>query len=357
MGFFKLIVPSDKLHANFKSISHDNLELERNIFYQWAEGFVDRDGKVIKEFQTTFNSTFWEVYLHAAFKELGASINWQHPSPDFNVLKNDSDIIVEAVVSNSADGKENEWERTFSAESMESIKRFGKINHEAMIRLSNSILSKYRLYNTKYKNLNHVKNKPFVIAVAPFEQPWFNLQYTRPICAVLYDHYVDEDEYLDNPGKYPAGPPVRNLGFIEKDNGASIQLGLFTNELMREVSAVIFSCTATWGKLSAMKHNFFSGCTVDSVWSVDKSGTPERRSEDHRLYHEKIVDGLCILHNPYAINPLPTDIFFCQGVAQYKYFIHDKTLHAIGLENSLLHRNVIDIRPTNKGFMRFMRPF
>ncbi len=358
MDFFKIMVPDEKQHANFKSVLHDARHLDRQIFSQWADGFIDRDGKIVKEFQTTFNSTFWEVYLYRVFKELDIYIDWHYPSPDFSLSKGENEFIVEAVVSNSADGKINEWEKTFTKETMDSIKRFKKINHEAMIRLSNSILSKHRLYVNKYKNLGHVKGKPFVIAVAPFEQPWFNLQYTRPICSVLYDHYVDEDEYLDNPGKYQKGPPVKKLGFIEKDNGAEIQLGLFTNDRMKDVSAVIFSCTATWGKLSAMKHNFFSGCKVDTVWSIDQYGTPEKRSQDLREYHEKVVDGLCVFHNPYATYPLSPEIFNNQGIAQYNYFVDDESVHAIGVENSLLYRSVVDLSSIKgKSRFNFMRMF
>ena len=170
MDFFKIMVPDEKQHANFKSVLHDARHLDRQIFSQWADGFIDRDGKIVKEFQTTFNSTFWEVYLYRVFKELDIYIDWHYPSPDFSLSKGENEFIVEAVVSNSADGKINEWEKTFTKETMDSIKRFKKINHEAMIRLSNSILSKHRLYVNKYKNLGHVKGKPFVIAVAPFER-------------------------------------------------------------------------------------------------------------------------------------------------------------------------------------------
>ena len=59
-----------------------------------------------KEFQTTFNSTFWEVYLYRVFKELDIYIDWHYPSPDFSLSKGENEFIVEAVVSNSADGKD-----------------------------------------------------------------------------------------------------------------------------------------------------------------------------------------------------------------------------------------------------------
>lgn len=38
-----------------------------------GEGLLDRSGeakKFVTEWQTTFNSSFWELYLNKAFKEL-----------------------------------------------------------------------------------------------------------------------------------------------------------------------------------------------------------------------------------------------------------------------------------------------
>ncbi|MEM8445534.1 hypothetical protein Q4R95_19615, partial [Morganella morganii] len=96
-------------------------------------------------------------------------------------------------------------------------KRFDKINREAMVRICNSLKAKEKKYVDNYSKIAHVKNKPFVIAIAPFEQPYFNMQYDRAICSVLYDYYVNEDLYLDNPSKYPDGPPEEHLGYITKD--------------------------------------------------------------------------------------------------------------------------------------------
>jgi hypothetical protein len=39
-----------------------------DVLTDWARGFIDRDGKFVKEFQTTFNSCFWELYVYAVLK-------------------------------------------------------------------------------------------------------------------------------------------------------------------------------------------------------------------------------------------------------------------------------------------------
>src|ERR1017187_7241194 len=99
MDLFKPIVPLEQQHPNFRSVCHSDMgcDGERETLQKWAEGFEDRDGKFVQEFQKTFNSCFWEVYLHAAFKELGFSADYSHARPDF-VLSGASDIIAEATI-------------------------------------------------------------------------------------------------------------------------------------------------------------------------------------------------------------------------------------------------------------------
>ncbi|MDY4299403.1 hypothetical protein SO486_05255 [Pseudomonas salmasensis] len=321
MDFFTPIVEESKQNKNFKSVLAGFRAAERELFTMWAEGFEDRDGKVVKEFQTTFNSTFWEVYLHACFREYGFVQDWTSSTPDFCLTSNGCDFIVEATTGNAAQGKPNEWDKTYSFEELKSVRRFGELNKEAMIRLSNAVVGKARKYDKFYKTLNHVYGKPFIIAVAPFEQPHFNLQYDRPIRALLYDYYVDEDAYSDNPELYPDGPPSVSLGSVQKDNGSDVPLGLFDSLEMVEVSAVVFSCVATWGKLSAMSSNDETVTQVMSVWATPPNGVPEKRIGPPSECGEALLDGLQVFHNPNARYPLSPEIFRKDRVVQH-YFDH-----------------------------------
>lgn len=315
MKLFDPIIDEAKLHPNFKSTMGSTNEPERNEFLRWAEGFPDRDGKFVKQFQETFNSSFWEVYLYAVFKEYGFDFDWNHSSPDFNVTADNHNFIVEATTANSAVGKLNEWEKKHSPGELKNIK-FNELNSEAIIRLSNSIIGKSKYFKQKYAKLEHVKNKPFILAIAPFEQPNFNLQYNRPIMALLYNYYVDEDAYLKDPELYPEGPPTKELDFVEKDNGAEIPLGIFLDDQYSEISAVIFSCTATWGKLDAMVNNPEVYCSIQSIWATEPDGVPEARGASRENHQECLTDGLQIYHNPFAKYPLPVETFKRKGVTQ-----------------------------------------
>ena len=42
----------------------------------WARGFRDRDGKFVQEFQRTFDSCFWELYVFAVLKQYRLEVDF-----------------------------------------------------------------------------------------------------------------------------------------------------------------------------------------------------------------------------------------------------------------------------------------
>ncbi len=318
MDLFTQIVPEDKQHPNFKAVLKDpesgrisigqKLKEERKLLESWTEGFPNRDNKFVKEFQTTFNTCFWEIYLYKLFNDYNFRFNWDYSSPDFFLNSNGIDFIVEATTANKAnDERPNEWEKEELLADIlnpEAYKYYqnnmNKANRYSMIRLSNGIFSKYKKYKESYCKLEHVKNKPFVLAIAPFEQPFFYYQYNRPIMALLYDIYVDEEISYKNPKDYPY-PPTIYLNSIEKDNGADIPLGFFNDDSMKEISAILFNANALWSKLNSRERNL-NFLTKKGIIIEKTKELPE--------------DGLMILHNPYAKYPLDKSIFRKDRVCQ-----------------------------------------
>src|SRR5207302_9000908 len=103
-----------------------------------------------------------------------------------------------------------------------------ELNRAAMVRLLNSISEKSKKYLKSYQRLPHVAGKPFVLALTPFDQPFFYLQVQRAIEAVLYDYYVDEQAYIDDPAKL-ASVSAQNLKVVCKNNGVELPLGIFND--------------------------------------------------------------------------------------------------------------------------------
>ena len=97
MDLFTPIVGEAERHPNFRTISKCANQFNVDVLNEWASGFRDRDGKFVKEFQTTFDSSFWELYLFAVLKHFGLHVDFSVSSPDF-LVTNDGGMNLEATV-------------------------------------------------------------------------------------------------------------------------------------------------------------------------------------------------------------------------------------------------------------------
>jgi hypothetical protein len=83
MRLFDPIVEPALQHPNFRSLLELRNGFTLDVLNDWANGFVDRDRKFVREFQTTFNSSFWELYVFAVLKKFGLRPDFSKSSPDF----------------------------------------------------------------------------------------------------------------------------------------------------------------------------------------------------------------------------------------------------------------------------------
>lgn len=107
MDLFDSRFPDPKLHDHFRLIRSDpNYADVLPVIQNWASGLLDRTGecqKFIKEFQSTFNSSMWELYLNRALVDLGCSVDYSKSAPDFFVKgPGEYEFNIEAVVSDQA---------------------------------------------------------------------------------------------------------------------------------------------------------------------------------------------------------------------------------------------------------------
>ena len=301
LDLFTPLVPATDFHPAFNQIIEHSLPFERAVLDQWAKGFADRDGKFVKEFQTTFDSSFWELYLFAVFKELGLKCDLTKSSPDFCVVSPDL-FSVEAVVALNAVGTTS----VPNANPSEFPQDLNEFNRHAIIRLLNSLDSKHRKYDDYYCKLEHVKEKPFVLAIASFDRPKFQLQAQRAIEAVLYRYYVDEESFLRKEGGSEC-PAPHDKEHVIKDSGASLPLGLFCDKRMSGISAVIQSTSGTWSKVTAMSDD--PDVIIDAVYENRREGGMSFYRGPNSFYKEHLLDGLRVYHNPYADYPLDPELF------------------------------------------------
>ncbi len=341
LNLFSPLVKESDFHPNFKRIySSPYFQCHRDCIQRWTEGFIDRDNKIIKEFQTTFNSSFWEFYLFNLFKEYGFNVAFDE-HPDFLLKNSNKEIAVEAVVANNAQMAIPEWEINGRLEKIDDLcQDFTAFNQDAIIRLSNSIISKYKLYLNTYSKLTSVRGKPFVIAIAPFHSQFSYFCADVPIRALLYDYYVDEAALKKQPQLYPDNrPPTVHLKSVKKNDTVEIPLGLFNDNNMSEVSAILFNPVATMGKVCALCKESFPHCDYYRI-GLSPSGDVYSGLFSKNDFEETIFSGLQVYHNPYAKYKIPDDFFKNPEVIQCFGYGDDDTLLYDHYDNILMARFV-----------------
>ena len=98
VDLFSPMLDEHQQHLVFRRLCGPGQAAERDVLRDWSEGFVDRDGKFVKEFQTTFESSMWELYVHACIRELGGVVDFKHTRPDFVASLRGVDLCIEATV-------------------------------------------------------------------------------------------------------------------------------------------------------------------------------------------------------------------------------------------------------------------
>jgi hypothetical protein len=339
MDLFTDVVSSDKQHFIYKYIKKDEHWAERDVLTEWAKGFQDRDGKFVKEFQTTFEPCLWELYLHAYMKELGHVTNFSFDAPDF-VIDRDCEFCIEATVALPAQGEQPAYGFGSEVE----LGDFNEFNSQAAVRITNSFIGKVRKLRERYSKLDHCKNKPFVIAIASYDRPFSHFAASRPVLAAMYGLYHDEEKTMssnaDNIISY-------NVDTALKNGSAEINMGLFCTPEFSDVSAVIYSSLATWGKLKALSDNPSAPDVFQTFTPDPESLYPMVHTTQKSAYKEHLLDGLYVLHNPFADHPLPPDALGHDRIAQC-YMESDGYIDIEAPEDFLLIRYLRAIKYTKK---------
>lgn len=347
-------IPNDDLHVKFKLLRDEPTYYgAKKIIEDWTNNFFDKDNKIIKEFQTTFHSSFWEFYLHSVFEKIGFKLNTENNRPDF-IISSPEEIYIEAVVSEIKDAGRSENERIQddifnNLLPISTKKEFSELIDEAIVRHSNSInskLKKYTGFNVKnkwksgYVDCKWVnKDRPYLIALASFDQISYGKEYIYSMEALLYGMYYN-----------PETKTYIKRGSIKKPGtNSDIEIGIFNNPLMQDVSAVIFSNTLTLGKLSSLSKSNGTP-SFQSIINVRYSYDPPHY-RIHEVEHdnpEYLLDGLYIFHNPNAKNKLSEDLLSSSGLLQFTIDSYEIAMQ--GLHMPIVSRFCTPLKPLVEQF-------
>ena len=222
-------------------------------------------------------------------------IDFSHHAPDF-VCSNKA-LIVEAAIASHAQDDIPEWEKTIK--DIADDKDIFEIWEHSTIRLSNALHAKVKKYRESYSNLAHVKSKGFIVAIANLTKPDFTLHGDVPMQWLLYDGLEQ--------------------GVLHKSNGSEVPLGLFRSDAFSDISGVLYSSLATFGKARALGDDV--GNFLFQAVRIKDNFTPIRITASKREYKESLCDGLRLFLNPYASYPLNADDFDDMGI---RTFVADK---------------------------------
>ncbi|MCX4026936.1 glycosaminoglycan attachment site [Endozoicomonas sp. SM1973] len=329
MNLFDAIIPVEKQHPIYKLICEEKYTPERVVLLDWADGFIDRDGNFVHEFQSTFEPCLWELYLHACLKELGASIDFSFSRPDFVATCGES-ICIEATIAAPPVG----GAAPYGHDASDIPDDLNEFNSQSTLRICNSFSSKEKKYRESYCHLSHVQGKPFVIAIASFDRPYSHMAAGRPVLSALYGLYHDEEMTIAS-----GSPEVisYNVGGVVKNEITDIPLGYFVDDSYSHISAVVYSSLATWGKIRALADNPNANSVYTTFHPNDADIKPTMKVNPKREYVEDLFDGLYVFHNPFATRPLNKTTLNHSRVAQF-FVKEDGELEVIAPNDFLLVR-------------------
>lgn len=324
------------LHPKINLLFDIQYEKERDLLQQWLESFTSPDGekKAIDQFQATFHSVFLEAYLNQLFCLSDARIDTSQTAPDFKVELPGLTYFVEATVANFVNDINLEGSRTEKD-------IYGKNDHYKIIDESISrVLRRLRIKSSDFHRYgDEEKVSPFVIAVGDFSQINYGQTSYFAALAILYNAYYDPEDKTglkilceDSFG--------REYKYKEKHGGEAhdkFELGLFASEKHKHISAVIYTCTLTLGKLTSLLREH--GLAKKYVCLEREVMRIIRKSGDSP--DESLGDGVFVFHNPFAEYPLDDSFLNMRGVSHVRYREDESLIDITCNETSPLVRRYV----------------
>jgi len=308
---FKHIVPKEKLNPIFELL-RDGKQLDpaKLLIEEITSEMSDNDGNFIQQFQTTgFNSRLWEIFLFKFLQQNGFNFDNSHNRPDFYVEKDGFDFFIEATLSSEVADEKFTKEYILKAQKSKDLEVQKKLIEYYVIRMGSILYSKLQ---KKYWELEWVSGKPLVIAITPSHSYLAKFLPDAKIIEYLYGlSYVSKSEEEDHIPKKII--QTENHKYENKE----IPPNFFELPNTENISAVIFTNNSDLHKFNRMGYQ--SGIS-DEIILMERAGlafdtTPSSYPVE---FSQSIIpgeikedwnEGVCIFHNPNALNPLRKDLF------------------------------------------------
>jgi hypothetical protein len=322
VDFFSPVKTKQARHPSFEHLtSNEAYSPAREIIVPMMRWYEDPDKNFIEQFQTTgFDARLWELYLFAMLTENGYAMNRDKAFPDFNCWGMKGELCVEATTVNSSE--------RLPPPPMETLEELKQAHlHYYPIKYGSALFSKL---NKKYWEYDHVKDKPFVIAIQDFNTPISMTISRNGLSSYLYGY--DYRTHHDESGKLFITPiPINEHCWGEK----KIPSTFFKLDGAENISAIIFNSSATISKFnriglmagfgSKKVKMIRSGAAVNFNKNSSKA-KPYVMNVNNHNYTESWIEGMDVFHNPWAKNPLPAEMLI--GAAHH-YLQPDGQIYTI----------------------------
>ena len=244
VDFFLPLADRERLHRGFVKIAEDEgFSPARGIIEPMMRRYEDPDGNFVQQFQTDgFDARIWELYLFAAFVEMGYSVDRSRSAPDFVCQGMPGTFCVEATTVGPTRDQSGSIVSPPALDTPEGIRAFR--NEYMPIKYGSALRSKLL---KRYWEREHVAGRPLVFAIHDFQAPMSMLMSRSALPLYLYGY--DEDWEHDAAGNLHIHPrKVENHRWGDK----VVPSGFFDLPDAENVSAVLFSNSGTISRFDRM---------------------------------------------------------------------------------------------------------
>lgn len=302
VDFFTPIVAEDRINKTFNILINEaRFSPARELIGAMMPFFEDADGNFVEQFQTTgFDPRLWELYLFAAFNELGYAHEEGVAVPDLLLSSPLGRIAIEATTANppqlgaAPDPKTDDEVRAY-------------LENYVQIKLGRALTRKL-CHKQRYWNAAGVDGAPFVIALQDFHAPAAMTRIvplaTEYVFGVRHS-IVEGERRIERLTEHTYGSmrePSNFFGFDEAEN----------------VSAVLLNPQGTITKFNRLGYiagfgnrevrMVRSGLARGELNPADPRPTIFHQDVHDPAYTESWIEGAVVLHNPNARIPLDPDL-------------------------------------------------
>jgi hypothetical protein len=302
---FKDLNNEHKQHPYYKLLNSSiSLSSAKETIKEISYHYKDIDGNFIDQFQSIngFDSRVWELFLFSFFREQFFSFKRDFDSPDYMIEKFNEKIAVEAVIVSRKTDLDSKFKKPQEIEE--------KLINDVPLLFGNALFDKMK---KKYWEKEHVKDKPFLIAIADFHDTMSMSWTFHALLDYLYGYKYENS--FDKKGKLIIKPI--KTGNFKKPNGTEIPSGFFFFPNSENVSGIIFSSCGTLSKFNRMGKQAKLGSDIPTLIRM-VSFYNHNPNADKASFAKYIVDensketwseGTVVFHNPNAKVPRNPALF------------------------------------------------